>query len=320
MWLRLRRSVALLWASCFLLVPTSALAAPDVFLDAGALQADLRAQMEAERPQLSYTSSTSDATHLVRLQQSPGALRLEVLALDTPTPTSISQRVIPLRDGMPTALRLATLLALRALALAEELQLSPPPPPPPPKRFGVSARLSGLWWQSPALPQMGLGLSFHFWWRDWGLSARADLAGVPCCIRDVAGLSGQSREVLLLMEGSWRFWRSGAWSSRALVGAGVNLVRLEYTPKVRTPEQPFGFFDRAPSDVVNQTQFAARLGLALEYAIWKDWLVASVALGGQLKLPSLRVDFPEAGGYNGNPLDTGFFLPWFEGGLRINFL
>lgn len=195
-----------------------------VSIEAGDLSHRLERRIEAEIPELTITSSAA-ADVRVTMRRADGELIIDVSGRSGPMGT----RSIPTSEGTEPALRLATLLTVRAVETVRSLE-EPLEIPAPPGSYSIyaSAGLFTAWWSEPFRPTIGFGAGGGIDFRAFELGLLFVELGRPWGAGRRAGrIDGEATELMFLLDGSFSLVRWGVFWLRIRAAAGVNLVRFE---------------------------------------------------------------------------------------------
>ncbi len=203
-----------------------------ISIDAGELDRDLAAMLRAEIGDAAFDSAEDVR---VVMKRDDFAYFIEVFGADG----SMGERSLPVSDGADAALRLATLLAVRALdasrALEDPLEI---PPGPDEMKLYAAAGFFTVWWQRPSTPTLGIGVGLGADFDAFTAGVLVIELGRACCSRASGRIDAEAHELLLLADGSLSALRWGAFSVRARASGGINYVRADTSARVEGAGMP----------------------------------------------------------------------------------
>lgn len=267
-----------------------------ISLDAGELERDLAAMLRAELGDALYESAEASRVRVV-LKSDENAYFIEVFAADSTT----GERTLPRADGVDAALRLATLLASRAIdasrSLDDPLEI---PPSPDELELYATAGFVTAWWQRPSTPTVGFGAGLGADFDTFTAGVFVFELGRACCERRSDRIVADAHELALLVEGSFSALRWGRVSLRARASGGMSYVRA------RARAQVPGQGDPAVRSV-SAVEGVFRAGGSVDVELLERRAWFALGAGGWLRAGGVRIV-----NIDDQSLFSGSLVPYLE--------
>lgn len=293
-----------------------------LYLDAGALSAQLHEALRLELGEVQLASSASQADLRIVLKSDR---ELSLRIVESPD-IAVAQAQFSLEHGLRPALRAVVLLIAdavdslresraRAAAAPEPKAVEVRVPEPeetveePQLRLRIAA--DGTWLEQPGRPAPGLSILLQALRGPWRFGGVIGVSGLGCCQLQTQALSGRVLEFAALADVEWSFLELPALQLSAIGRAGVQFARFSGRARAMAAD---GTLIETTSQSESALGGMVQLGLGLTVFIWED-LLLFLAAGAQLRPVRLTVAPPSSGG----AIDVGFLGPWVQLGVGADF-